>query len=132
LCEGNIGNPLVLEEFQWDNKWVDNQKKKDREEGDLAWAHVDDAIGASSSLRGHNFPRARVGVVYSRCGSAACGASMDEEEHLSSNEDNDQDDEEYFARDDEVDDFGESLHNSPTQDGVQVNAVMDHFDLDDI
>jgi hypothetical protein len=40
----------VLEEFQWDNKWVDNQKKKDREEGDLAWAHVDDAIGASSSL----------------------------------------------------------------------------------
>jgi hypothetical protein len=85
-----------------------------------------------SSLRGRNFPKAHVGVVYSRCGAAACGASVDEEEHQSSNADNDQDDEEYLAQDDEVDDFGESLHNNPTQDGVQVNAVMDDFDLDDI
>jgi hypothetical protein len=85
-----------------------------------------------SSLRGRNFPKAHVGVVYSRCGAAACGASVDEEEHQSSNADNDQDDEEYLAQVDEVDDFGESLHNSPTQDGVQVNAVMDDFDLDDI
>jgi hypothetical protein len=58
LCEeGNIGNPLVLEDFQWDNKWVDNQKETVREEDDLAWAHVDEATGASSSLQGHNFPR---------------------------------------------------------------------------
>jgi hypothetical protein len=57
---------------------------------------------------------------------------VDEEEHQSSNADNDQDDEEYLAQDDEVDDFGESLLNSPTRDGVQVNAVMDDFDLDDI
>jgi hypothetical protein len=85
-----------------------------------------------SSLRGRNFPKAHVGVVYSRCGAAACGASVDEEEHQSSNADNDQDDEEYLAQVDEVDDFGESLHNNPTQDGGQVNAVMDDFDLDDI
>jgi hypothetical protein len=89
-------------------------------------------MSASSSLRGHNFPKARVGVLYSRCGATACGASVDEEEHQSSNADNDQDDEEYLAQDDEVDDFGESLLNSPTRDGVQVNAVMDDFDLDDI
>jgi hypothetical protein len=97
-------------------------------------AHVDNAIGASSSLRGRNFPRrAHVGAVYSRHGAAAYGASVDEEEHRSSNEDNDQDDEEYLAQDDEkVDDFGESLHNSPTQDGAQANAVMDDLDFDDI
>jgi hypothetical protein len=44
LCEeGNIGNPIVLEDFQWDNEWVDNQNEKVREEDDLAWAHVDNA-----------------------------------------------------------------------------------------
>jgi hypothetical protein len=34
---------------------------------DLAWAHVDEATGASSSLQGLNFPRrARFESVYSR------------------------------------------------------------------
>jgi hypothetical protein len=47
--EENIGNRLVLEDFQWDNEWVDNQKETDRQGDDLAWAHVDEATGASSS-----------------------------------------------------------------------------------
>ena len=54
--EGNIGNPLILEDFQWDNEWVDNQKEAVRQGEDLAWAHVDEATGASSSLEGRNFP----------------------------------------------------------------------------
>jgi hypothetical protein len=58
---------------------------------------------------------------------------VDEEDHQYGNEDNYQDDEEYLAQDDaEVDDFGQSSHNNPTQDGAQTNAVMDDLDLDDI
>jgi hypothetical protein len=34
--EGNIGNPLILEDFQWDNEWVDNQNETVREGDDLA------------------------------------------------------------------------------------------------
>jgi hypothetical protein len=30
-----------------------------------------------------------------------------------------------LAHDDEVDDFGESPHNRPTQDGAQANAIME-------
>jgi hypothetical protein len=51
---------------------------------------------------------------------------VDEEEHQSGNENNDQVDEEYLAQyDEEVDDSGESPHNSPTQDGAQASVVMD-------
>jgi hypothetical protein len=72
--ERNIGNPLVLEDFQWGNEWVDNQKEAVGEGDDLAWAHVDETTGASSSLQGRNFPRrARFESVYSRrwCGTTA-------------------------------------------------------------
>jgi hypothetical protein len=88
-----------------------------REGDDLAWAHVDDAIGASSSLQGRNFPRrARYESVYSRrCQAAATQEERVMEEEEQGNEGNEQDDEEYMPNDDEeVDDFGESPHNSPT------------------
>lgn len=134
--EGNIGNPLILEDFQWDNEWVDNQNETVREGDDLAWAHVDDAIGASSSLQGRNFPRrARYESVYSRrCQAAATQEERVMEEEEQGNEGNEQDDEEYMPNDDEeVDDFGESPHNSPTQAGAggEENA-MDDLDLGDI
>jgi hypothetical protein len=137
LCdEGNIGNPLVLEDFQWDNEWVDNQKETVREGDDLAWAHVDEATGASSSLQGRNFPR-RVCFksVYSRRWHGTAAATQEEgimEEEEQSNEDNEQDDEEYMSNDDEeVNDFGESPHSSPTQAGGEENA-MDDIDFRDI
>ena len=134
--EGNIGNPLILEDFQWDNEWVDNQNETVREGDDLAWAHVDDAIGASSSLQGRNFPRrARYESVYSRrCQAAATQEERVMEEEEQGNEGNEQDDEEYMPNDDEeVDDFGESPHSSPTQAGAggEENA-MDDLDLGDI
>jgi hypothetical protein len=115
--EGNIGNPLILEDFQWDNEWVDNQNETVREGDDLAWTHVDDTIDASSSLQGRNFPRrARYESVYSRrCQAAATQEERVMEEEEQGNEGNEQDDEEYMPNDDEeVDDFGESPHNSPT------------------
>jgi hypothetical protein len=134
--EGNIGNPLILEDFQWDNEWVDNQKETFREGVDLAWAHVDDAIGAPSSLQGRDFTRrARYESVYSRrCQVAATQEERVMEEEEQGNEGNEQDDEEYMPNDDEeVDDFGKSPHSSPTQAGAggEENA-MDDLDLGDI
>jgi hypothetical protein len=80
LCEeGNIGNPLVFEDFQWDNEWVDNKKETIRQGDDLAWAHVDEATGASSSLQGHNFlRRARFESVYSRRWRGTTAATQEE------------------------------------------------------
>ena len=51
-CKGKRSNPLLLEEFQWDIEWVDENC------GELPWAVVDEAIGASENLQGHNLPRA--------------------------------------------------------------------------
>jgi hypothetical protein len=137
--EGNIGNPLVLEDFQWDNEWVDNQKETVRQGDDLAWAHVDEATGASSSLQGRNFPRrARFESVYSRRLRGTADATQEEgimEEEEQGNEGNEQDDEdieECMPNDDEeVDDFGESPHSSPTQADGEENA-MDDIDFGDI
>jgi hypothetical protein len=128
---------LILEDFQWDNEWVDNKKETVREWDDLTWAHVDDAIGASSSLQDRSFPRrARYESVYSRrCQAAATQEERVIEEEEQNNEGNkQQDDEEYMPNDDEeVDDFGESPHSSPTQAGAggEENA-MDDLDLGDI
>jgi hypothetical protein len=56
--KGKKSNPLVFEEFQWENEWVD-------EESDSVnlWATVDEALGATEGLRGQNIPRAAVGLV---------------------------------------------------------------------
>jgi hypothetical protein len=55
-CKVKKSNPLVLEEFLWQNEWV-----KDCHEGDGGganiWTTVDDAIGATQGLWGQNLPR---------------------------------------------------------------------------
>jgi hypothetical protein len=52
--KGKKNNPLVLEEFLWENEWVE-----DSHEGDGAniWTAVDDAISATQGLQGRNLPR---------------------------------------------------------------------------
>jgi hypothetical protein len=73
--KGKSFDPLVIEDFSWDNEWADSTyvhpqgaRGCDNENG-LTWGLVDDAIGASSSLHGRNFPRsasrkgARIPVV---------------------------------------------------------------------
>jgi hypothetical protein len=115
---------------------VDNQKETVRERDDLAWAHVDEATGAFSSLQGRNFPRrARFESVYSRRWHGTAAATHEEgimEEEEQGNEGNEQDDEEYMPSDnEEMDDFGESPHSSPTQAGGEENA-MDDIDFRDI
>jgi hypothetical protein len=56
-------NPLVLEEFQWDNEWVDinaemvheDQAQVMDDDTPLLWSQVDEAMGASSSLAARTF-----------------------------------------------------------------------------
>ncbi|CAD6213230.1 unnamed protein product [Miscanthus lutarioriparius] len=64
--KGKIFDPLVIEEFDWDNEWADSsyvhpQGARGYDNGDngngLTWELVDEVVGASSSLRGRNLPR---------------------------------------------------------------------------
>ncbi|KAM0881446.1 hypothetical protein ACQ4PT_032951 [Festuca glaucescens] len=65
--KGKRANALILEEFQWDNEWVDinaelvHQNEAQGLDGDgsnaLRWSQVDVALGATEGLQGRNFPR---------------------------------------------------------------------------
>jgi hypothetical protein len=68
-------DPLVHEDFNWDNEWADSLHV-DLEGGrgceyDLTWDLVDNAIGASEALRSRNLPR-RTHNVYSRRNYVCC------------------------------------------------------------
>lgn len=56
---GKNYDPLVIEDFDWDNEWTDSLvvPPQGGRECDLTWDDVDEAIGASRSLRGRNLPR---------------------------------------------------------------------------
>ncbi|KAM0898061.1 hypothetical protein ACQ4PT_022151 [Festuca glaucescens] len=63
--EGNKVNPLFLEEFQWDNEWVDKDAEvvqRVHEEDDLTWDQVDAAATTSLSLVRRNQTRGGHGV----------------------------------------------------------------------
>lgn len=48
--EGNKVNPLFLEEFQWDNEWVDKDAEVEQRvhvDDDLTWDQVDGATTSS-------------------------------------------------------------------------------------
>jgi len=50
--KGKKSNPLLLEEFQWENEWVDiNCDPVHASNGsDMLWTHVDEAVGATDQL----------------------------------------------------------------------------------
>jgi hypothetical protein len=56
--KGKKFNPLVLEEFEWDNEWVDAGCEPVHQRDDITWTQVDEATGASQGIRGRNLPRA--------------------------------------------------------------------------
>ena len=66
--EGKNFDPLVLEDFDWDNEWVDPLANSEHIEGGplFTWDHVDQAAGASTQLQGRNFPRRAHGSHVSR------------------------------------------------------------------
>jgi hypothetical protein len=48
--EGSKGvrsDPLVLEDLDWENEWIDHNAQPVYEGADITWAQVDEAIGAS-------------------------------------------------------------------------------------
>jgi hypothetical protein len=57
--KGKNIDPLVISEFDCNNEWPDSSHVPS--EGvcgsDLTWQLVDEAVGASKSVLGHNFPR---------------------------------------------------------------------------
>ena len=65
--KGKRAHALILEEFQWDNEWVDinaelvHLSEAQGLDGDgsnsLRWTQVDEAMGATEGLQGRNFPR---------------------------------------------------------------------------
>jgi hypothetical protein len=92
-------DPLVIEEFDWDNEWADSSYVHPQgaggcdfggeNENGLTWELVDEAIGASSSLHGRNLPRTasnkRARIPHSRLFDVevedeACSADEVEEE----------------------------------------------------
>ncbi|CAA0840255.1 hAT dimerisation domain-containing protein [Striga hermonthica] len=63
--KGKRSNPLILDEFQWENEWLTEidcepvqQGGVQQGGGNLTWAQVDEAIGATQELEGRNMPRA--------------------------------------------------------------------------
>ncbi|XP_066374634.1 uncharacterized protein [Miscanthus floridulus] len=60
--KGKICNPLLLDEFYWENEWVnENCEPEPVQEGGgdaMTWVVVDEAIGATQGLEGRNLPRA--------------------------------------------------------------------------
>jgi hypothetical protein len=104
-------DPLCHEDFDWNNEWVDVDAEPIYNGRGITWEQVDEAVGASQTYRGRNFPRAARGDAtnmyrtYARRSSASATASIriDEDEDM----EDDNSDEEYLVDDVEVDDYGE-------------------------
>lgn len=83
-------DPLVIEDFDWGNEWVDPTMPPPQGArgcpDDISWELIDEAMGASSSLRGRNFPRATT-ISYQRQHKRAATSPLegdqesDEEQH---------------------------------------------------
>ena len=127
--EGKNFDPLILEDFDWDNEWVDplaNSSHVSNALGDdfnLSWDQVDEAIGASTHLRGRNFPRRAADGCVRRNG------DLEEEETNLANEDDG--DEEYILDDLDVEDEieGSNSGNDGDDQGVDAHGLnIDEFD----
>jgi hypothetical protein len=72
--EGSKGvrsDPLVLEDLDWENEWIDHNAQPVYEGADITWAQVDEAVGASEgpmrNLRNRgSASQAAVTITYSR------------------------------------------------------------------
>lgn len=60
--KGHKSNPLILQEFQWENEWV-HENDEDNNDDNSLWRAVDEAVGATEHLRGRNLPRVATGAV---------------------------------------------------------------------
>jgi len=84
---GKKYDPLVIEEFNWDNEWADSlhvpipSARGSDAVDELTWQHVNEATGASQALRGRNLPRRATATLhYSRSRNVPVPAGEDGEE----------------------------------------------------
>lgn len=130
---GKSYDPLVIEDFDWDNEWVDStvvHAGRDNDDLiDLTWEDVDCAVGASESLRGRNLPRqARRTTSFTYQRRARMRTQEDEEEQEDGNDSNNEDLEEDPLDDIDVTDTEEA---SGAENGGEDDAaptVPDEFD----
>lgn len=54
---GNNFDPLVIDDFEWGNEWINNEADIVYSGEDLTWNDVDRATGASNTLEGRNLSR---------------------------------------------------------------------------
>jgi len=80
-------DPLVTEEFDWDNEWADSLHvpisgaRGSDAINELTWQHVDETTGASQALQGCNLPRRATATQhYSRSRNVPVPATEDGEE----------------------------------------------------
>lgn len=129
---GNSYDPLIIEDFNWDNEWIDSSvvhPGRDNEDiADLTWDQVDVAIGASESLQGRNLPRQasqrqRSGLTYVR------RTRMRAEEEERGQEDEDEDFELESDPQDDLDMMSEDDDASGGEEGREDSAppIVDEF-----
>ncbi|VAH58026.1 unnamed protein product [Triticum turgidum subsp. durum] len=145
---GNSYDPLVIEDFDWGNEWVDPTIPPPQGArgcpDDISWELVDEAVGASSSLQGRNFPRAstmargasNVNVQYQRQRKRAAPSPTflheddeeDDQEQQPSIPNGEDDDSDFLQDDVDVTDDDEDP-TSADQDGKDnTNTTIDEFD----
>uniref|UniRef100_J3MSA7 HAT C-terminal dimerisation domain-containing protein n=1 Tax=Oryza brachyantha TaxID=4533 RepID=J3MSA7_ORYBR len=131
---GKSYDPLVIEEFDWDNEWADSlhepiQGARGR---DITWDDVDEAVGASHSLRGCNVPRRAHNradpITFQRRSRNSAMVEEDEEAYVQS----DQEEEEEDPHDDaNVSDCDEAPGGTEDGEGsMDVTTNLNEFDDD--
>lgn len=140
--------PLVVDDFNWDNEWVDPTIPPPQGArgcpDDISWDLVDEAVGASSSLQGRYFPRAAstsrrgpssVNIQYQRRLKRAALSTLEDDQESDQEEDQEQDstlpnveDDDSEVQDDDVTDDEEDPNPTNDEDEDNTNAPMDEFD----
>lgn len=118
---GRNFDPLVLDDFEWNNEWISNEE-------DTFWSAVDEAQGASHALEGRNFPRRSQGgstsetLVYTRRNTSSRLGLVDEDS-----------DEEAIPLDDEEveDDYGVPLPDPSNAIVEEGDGDGDNIEIDD-
>jgi hypothetical protein len=141
-------DPLIIDDFDWGNEWVDPTMPPPQGArgcpDDISWELVDEAVGASSSLQGRNFPRgasatmgrgpSNANIQYQRqrkrpapTPSYESDDQEDDQVQRSSEPNGEDDDSDYVEDDVDVTDDDEDP-TSADQDDENQNATMDDFD----
>ena len=124
---------MVIEEFDWDNEWADSsyvhpQGARGCDNGDngngLTWELVDEAVGASSSLRGRNLQRKASNNKRARNGPSG----LVEEDSGSANEEEEDD---HDSHDDADVSDCEDAPSGTNGDGENLDATNVHDEFDD-